>query len=66
MTTCPCCNRPFRTAASAERATRYQAVLAELRGGPPASHLGPLTEPLIPKLERHRQQSTAYRQRGNA
>lgn len=43
MTACPTCKRHWRSKSAYELFLRQQAVLAELRGGVPAKHLGPVS-----------------------
>ena len=57
---CVCCNRPFRSEEARRTAENYRAIHAELRGGEPAKHLGPLSPD---KIARHRIRSEAFRQR---
>lgn len=64
---CDLCNRSFRSKASRDRAARYAAIVAEMRGGDPAPHLRALIdpgEPYTPRIVRHQADSNAFRQTG--
>lgn len=63
MTRCACCNREFRSTAAKERAERFAAIHADLRGERPALHLQPKItySSDLPKHERHRLESSEHR-----
>lgn len=57
---CPCCARTFRSLSAKQQYERRTAILRELRGGDPASHLSPLEPITVSKIEGHRADSAYF------